>query len=79
MLIVGPEPCSKKPYLSRELLKSKVNCPSCGSQLTLRTLRYKHTCSNKMPVDVAARRATMLARALEAHGHRTGPKEMVDA
>ena len=58
---------TKQEYLSRKLLKEKVVCPTCQVTISLRQLRFRHRCKNSKPVDVEARKATMLERAVKAH------------
>ena len=69
-------PSSRKPCLSKQLLKEKVQCPSCGSTLALRTLRFKHLCPHLRPAaDVEDRKALMLQRAIQAHALRQQQKQ----
>lgn len=70
MLIVDNE---RKPtrreseeYLSRQLLKEKVACPHCHTTMSLRQLRFRHVCKTSKPVDIEARKAALMERAVQA-------------
>lgn len=65
-------------YLSRQLLKEKVQCPSCGATLALKTLRSKHLCPRPKVVDVEARKARMVEKAIQAHILREQGKRSED-
>ena len=70
MTVETPPP--RPQCLSKQLLKEKVQCPGCNSTMALRTLRFKHACPQSKTVDLEARKAKMLQRAIEAHARRQG-------
>lgn len=55
--------------LWRELHREKVACPSCGANISRRTLRWKHVCPPR-EIDIAALRSAMDGRAMESFKSR---------
>ena len=49
--------------LWRELHREKVSCPSCGSIVSRRTLRWKHACAKE--VDIETLRSAIDKRAVD--------------
>ena len=49
--IVGMEQgnAPKQMTAYRQMLKDRVPCPDCGSIMTIRSLRYRHTCKSAGP------------------------------
>ena len=49
--IVGMEQGDRPKQMTacRQVLKDRVPCPDCGSIMTIRSLRYRHTCKSAGP------------------------------
>ena len=63
----GQQPRQRKNYPSVQLLKEKVQCPTCQASMSLRQLRFRHICGKARAVDMESKKASMVERAIQAH------------
>jgi len=56
----------------RQMLKDRVQCPDCGSTMTIRSLHYRHMCKSANPNQekLACMRQKATAAATAAHARR---------